>query len=229
MVNIYFISLVDKNSINKTINLQNSLFPDKLHINDKYDYKLKNLSKIYKTYEYILSRDDIKSEDIVCIIDGHDVLFNKKLYKTDELKKKFIETNMDMIISSEPNFTHHCHSVKHFFENTFKRPSCYLNSGVIISYKYAYIYIYKDIIDNISKYKSCSKSDQRIISLYMMNNYNNLPVKFTIDDKQIFATTVNISYKGSLEKIKSFFIHVTFLKDHSQNLKYKNLINILES
>lgn len=67
-MDIYFITLVDKGSIDKTINLQKTLYPEKLHIIDTYDYELKNLSKIYKTYEYISTQNNIKSNDIVCMI-----------------------------------------------------------------------------------------------------------------------------------------------------------------
>jgi hypothetical protein len=229
MNNIYFITLVDKASIYKTINLQKSLYPETLHIIDTYDYELKNLSKIYKTYEYIKNKNNIKNDDIVCIIDGHDTLFNRKLYKGDDLKNKFIEQNVDIIISSESRFSHHCSSVKDFFEQNYKTPFCYLNSGFIIAYKQAYIDMFSDIINNIDKYKSSSKSDQRILSLYIMDKTicNNLPIKLIIDDDVIFCTTINTETNLELNKITSFFIHITFLKNSIQNLKYNKFIDLL--
>jgi len=229
-MNIYFITLVDKNSINKTITLQKTLYPEKLYIIDTYDNQLKNLSKIYKTYEYISTQNNIKSNDIVCIVDGHDMLFNRKLYNLEDIKKKFIELNTDIIISSESTFSHHCNSVKEFFEQNFKKPFCYLNSGFIIAYKKAYINMFSDIIHNMNKYESSSKSDQRILSLYIMDKTisNNLPVKITIDDDLTFSTTHNNNMKLKLDEIKSFFIHVTFLKDSYQKLKYNKLIELLD-
>jgi hypothetical protein len=226
---MYFITLVDKNSIDKTINLKKSLYPETLHIVDTYDHDLKNLSKIYKTYEYICKQDNIKSDDIICIIDGHDMLFNKKLYKPDDIKNAFVKTNADIIISSESKFSHHCDSVKQFFEENFKKPFCYLNSGFIIGYKAAYINMFSDIICNINKYKSSFKSDQRILSLYIMDKImsNNLPVKIIIDDDLIFSTTLNTNTNLKLHDITSFFIHVTFLKNNGQYLKYNNLIELL--
>jgi hypothetical protein len=234
-MDIYFITLVDKDSIDKTINLQKSLYPEKLHIIDTYDCELKNLSKIYKTYEYIKTQNNIKTNDIVCIIDGHDMLFNRKSgqftnsCKGDDIKKKFIEKNVDIIISSESKFSHHCNSVKEFFEQNFKKPFCYLNSGFIIAYKEAYINMFSDIIDNIDKYKSHLKSDQRILSLYIMDKTisNNLPVKLIIDDDLIFSTTLNTNTNLKLDEINSFFIHITFLKDSNQLLKYNKLIDLL--
>lgn len=227
---IYFITLVDKGSIDQTINLQKTLYPEKLHIIDTYDCELKNLSKIYKTYEYIKTQNDIKKDDIVCIIDGHDMLFNRKLYKGDDIKDKFIEQNVDMIISSESRFSHHCNSVKEFFEQKFKKPFCYLNSGFIIAYKEAYINMFSDIINNIDKYNTHFKSDQRILSLYIMDKTisNNLPVKLTIDDDLIFSTTLNTNTNLKLDEINSFFIHVTFLKNSSQYLKYNKLVDLLD-
>ena len=82
------------------------------------------------------------------------MLFNRKLYKGDDIKDKFIEQNVDMIISSESRFSHHCNSVKEFFEQKFKNPFCYLNSGFIIAYKEAYINMFSDIINNIDKYNT---------------------------------------------------------------------------
>lgn len=229
-MNIYFITLVDKGSIDKTINLQKTLYPEKLHIIDTYDCELKNLSKIYKTYEYIKTQNNIKMDDIVCIVDGHDMLFNRKLYKGDDIKDKFIEQNVDIIISSESRFSHHCNSVKEFFEQKFKKPFCYLNSGFIIAYKEAYINMFSDIINNIDKYNSNFKSDQRILSLYIMDKTisNNLPVKLNIDDDLIFSTTLNTNTNLKLDEINSFFIHVTFLKNSSQYLKYNKLVDLLD-
>jgi hypothetical protein len=229
-MNIYFITLVDKHSIDKTINLQKTLYPEKLHIIDTYDCELKNLSKIYKTYEYISMRNDIKIDDIICIIDGHDVLFNKKLYNAEDIKNRFIKQNIDIIISSESNFSHHCNSVKDFFEQKFKKPFCYLNSGFIMGYKWAYINMFNDIINNIDKYKSNFKSDQRILSLYIMDKTisNTLPVKLSIDDDLIFSTTLNTNTNLKLDEIRSFFIHVTFLKNNIQNIKYNKLLELLD-
>ena len=223
-------TLVDKTSIDKTINLQKTLYPETLHIIDTYDNEMKNLSKIYKTYEYISTQNNIKTDDIVCIIDGHDMLFNKKLYKPEDIKNRFIKENTDIIISSESKFSHHCNSVKQFFEQNFKNPFCYLNSGFIIAYKRAYINMFSDIIYNMNKYKSSFKSDQRILSLYIMDKTisNNLPVKIMIDDDLIFSTTLNTNTHLKLDEIKSFFIHVTFLKHNIQNLKYNKLIELLD-
>lgn len=229
-MNIYFITLVDKSSIDKTINLQKTLYPETLYIIDTYDSELKNLSKIYKTYEYVSTQNDIKMDDIVCIIDGHDMLFNRKLYKPEDIKKKFIKANVDMIISTESKFSHHCNSVKHFFEKNFKKPFCYLNSGFIIAYKSAYVNMFSDVINNINKYKSSSKSDQRILSLYIMDKTmsNDLPVKIIIDDDLIFSTTLNTNTNLKLDEITSFFIHVTFLKNNIQNSKYNKLMELLD-
>ena len=90
--------------------------------------------------------------------------------------------------------------------------------------------MFSDIIHNMNKYKSSFKSDQRILSLYIMDKIisNNLPVKIMIDDNLIFSTTLNTNTHLKLDEIKSFFIHVTFLKHSIQNLKYNTLIKLLD-
>ena len=57
---------------------------------------------------------------------------------------------------------------------------------------------------------------------------NNLPVKLTIDDDLIFSTTLNTNTNLKLDEINSFFIHVTFLKNSSQYLKYNKLVDLLD-
>lgn len=223
---LWFITLVDKNSINKTINLKKTLALYELNIIDTYDVGLKNLSKIFKTYSYILGRQDIKDNDILCILDGHDVLFNNKYSKMD-LILDFKNTGMDMIISGEMNFTHHCDSVKRFFEDNYKGQYRYLNSGVIICYKWAYLKMFKDIINNFQKYKlSGNTSDQRIIGLYIKDKIESkeIPIKVKIDDMGYFTNTITTNWNGNLDKIDVYFVHVTFLKNLNQIKRYNYLL-----
>lgn len=225
---VFFITLVDKNSISKTSNLKTTLLYDnyKLNIIDTYDDTLKNLSKIFKTYEYILYNDNFLDNDILCILDGHDVLFNNK-YTDNDLMKTFKNTGKDMIISGEMHFTHHCNTVKNFFEDNSKNKYKYLNSGVIICYKWAYLKMFKDIIDNFHKYKlEGNTSDQRIIGLYIKDKVesNALPIKISIDDSGLFTNTITTGWNDCIDDINSFFVHVTFLKHHNQIKKYNYLL-----
>lgn len=225
-MDLFFITLVDKKSTNKTLNLQKMLVPYTLSVLDTYDYELKNLSKIFKTYEYIVSCKNILENDILCIVDGHDILFNNKFSKLD-LIKDFTNANVDMIISGESNFAHHCDTVKDFFEINYKNKYRYLNSGVIICYKWAYVKFFKDIIDNFDKYKLCGNtSDQRIIGLYIKDKTqsNTLPIKVTIDDSGYFTNTITTHWNGDLDKINSYFVHVTFLAHRKQNERYQYLL-----
>lgn len=57
---------------------------------------------------------------------------------------------------------------------------------------------------------------------------NNLPVKLIIDDDLIFSTTFNTNTNLKLDEIKSFFIHVTFLKNNIQHLKYNKILELLD-
>lgn len=224
-MNLFFITLVDKLSIDKTLNLQKTLLPNKLNIIDTYDFSLKNLSKIFKTYEYVTSKDDILDNDILCILDGHDVLFNNKYSKSD-LIDAFKNKNKDLIISGQITHTRHDNNVKDFFEKRYKNSYKYLNSGVIIGYKWAYLKMFKDIIDNFQKYTLVGDmSDQRIIALYLKEKIesNMLSINVEIDDMGYFTTTISTTWEDDLDKINSYFIHVTFLKNERQMEKYNRI------
>jgi hypothetical protein len=147
MNNIYFITLVDKASIYKTINLQKSLYPETLHIIDTYDYELKNLSKIYKTYEYIKNQNNIKNDDIVCIIDGHDTLFNRKLYKIYNIENS--------------------NSVFYFIDNIFK------NTTELYNYKQQ---IQLDITNSILNEKNNKNTKNKKMSLINLKSSKNIKI-----------------------------------------------------
>jgi len=224
-INMYVITISDKQNISKTDILKTSINDlYKLVILDNYDPNLGNLSKIIKIYEYMQKSDYIKANDIICIVDGHDIIYNKN--KKGDLFKTFIEHKKDIIISCETKFSHQENSVKEFYEKlTTSFKNKYINSGFIIGYKWALIKTFGDIINNIHIYNK-NKSDQRVLSLYIKNNYDKLSMG--LDYNNIFCTTVNTEYNENIENIDSFFIHVTFLKNQCQKLKYDKICkNIL--
>jgi hypothetical protein len=224
MQNMYVITVSDKQNMLKTDVLKTSIDNlYKLVILDNYDSNLGNLSKIFKSYEYIQKSEHIKDNDIICIVDGHDIIYNKN--KKGNLLDTFIEYKKDIIISCETKFSHQEESVKNFYDNLTTFKNKYINSGFIIAYKWAFIKMFGDIINNIHIYNiHISKSDQRVLSLYIKNNYNNISIGLDYNNK--FCTTVNTEYNGNIENIDSFFIHVTFLKNKDQKLRYDNMIKI---
>lgn len=226
---MYIITISDKQNIFKTDILKtsiNNLY--KLVILDNYDHNLGNLSKIIKIYDYIKNSENIEYDDVICMVDGHDIVYNKN--KNASLLETFIKCKKDIITSCESKFSHQENSVKDFYDNLTTFKNKYVNSGFIIAYKWVFLKIFGDIVNNIDIYNThLNKSDQRVLSLYIRDNYNKLSIG--LDYNNIFCTTVNTEYNEDVEKIDSFFIHVTFLKNQNQKLKYnkicKNILNDL--
>ena len=226
---MHFFTLVDKASIDRTDKLQKTLYPSKLCIIDTYDNQLKNLSKIFKTYDFI-NNTDIPGTDVICILDGFDVLFNCRLYKEQDLEEWFISTGNDMIISGECVFAHHDPSIKPLFDSKHKGKHKYLNSGVIIAYKHIYLQIVSEIINNISKYKSTtSHSDQRVLGLYMAEKWesDDFKINVVIDDTQECIATLNTAFELDTVDFTCFFVHVTWVNKLSQQQKYQKFLRYL--
>jgi hypothetical protein len=204
-------------------NLRKSVYPNYLHVINDYDTKLKNLSKIYKIYDYI-NKSNFLNDDILCIVDGHDVVFNKKKYNVQDIILQFQKLKTDIIFSTENKCSHHSVESKKYFE--LEHNGYYLNSGIIIAFKQKYIDFLKDIIDNIDIYnKEKYLSDQRIYGNYISQNKCS-NIKMDIDN--IFGFTLNSNTNIEYKNIKSFFIHVTFLSNSCQYLKYQNVIKSLD-
>lgn len=235
-MSVYIITLCDKNNIDKVNVLKNSIKDNyKLIILPTYDIQLGNLSKIHKTHDYLLNCDDIQNDDVVCIVDAFDVIYNTNT-KIIDLYTTFVEQKRDIIFSSETKFSHHDETVKKYFDLLGQNyNNKYLNSGCIIAYKKTYISMFSDIIkciENKSIDISHSKSDQRVLSLYIKNYMENDTIKdkqlnISLDYNNVFCTTVNTEYKNDPITIQSPFIHVTFLKNSGQNLKWNTLCKLL--
>lgn len=210
----------------KHLNMLKKTFePQILHIINNYNSEIKNLSKIFNTFEYIKSCKGITENDVVCIIDGHDVVFNSKVHSIDNIIEQFVQNGSDIIFSTENNCAHHSHKTKLFFEAFQTNKSFrYLNSGVIIAYKKKYIEMFSDIIHNFDELSTPgSYSDQRIIGNYLTGSSTNLNISFDFND--IFTLTLNTSTEIP-KQINAFFIHVTFIAKQSQYDKYKTIVEM---
>lgn len=223
---LHIITLTNKSPHPNVKHLQESISisNDYFHIIQDYDCNLKNLSKIYKTFDYIQNCTSIDDNDIICIVDGHDVLFNKKMYTPDDILTKFKNVKADIIFTTENKCSHHTPAAKLFFEMLFQKR--YLNSGVILAYKKSYLILFRDIIDKISILNSpWMFSDQRIIGQYLANCYiDSLPVAVYLDIDDIFSITVNTS---TCLQFNSLFVHVTFLAMTSQLQKYNTFLEFI--
>lgn len=204
--------------------LKKSFEPNVLHINNNYNTNIKNLSKIFNTFEYIRTCEKINDNDIVCIIDGYDVIFNSRQYTTDDVIDQFVKSGCDIVFSTENNCAHHSTQTKSFFEaSQTNKPFRYLNSGVIIAYKNKYMEMFSDIIQKFDELSTPgSYSDQRIIGNYLTASSTNLYISLDFSDS--FALTLNTS-TDIPDKINAIFIHITFITKQSQYKKYKTIID----
>ena len=218
MSKVYFICIVDKESIKqgKVDNLKKSL-NDNLIIIDTYDKSIGNLSKLFKIRDFLQETTIIKDHDIVVAIDGLDVVWISSKSFSD-FKQEFINTQLEFIVSAEKVYAKHDKELKYWFDSKYEGQRMkYVNSGMIISYKYAYLKILNDICNNFDHYEKYAKikrampkfrvlSDQRVISKYMVEQDDTM--KMDIDYKCQFMTTLyDIPFEPST--IDSYFVHIT--------------------
>jgi hypothetical protein len=227
---IHLVTLTNKSEHPNVKNLLNSINKDIpkscLHVIRDYDNNLKNLSKIYKTLDYLQNCDTIADDDIICVVDGHDVLFNNKSHNIGDVIPQFIELDVDVVISTENKCSHHTPVAVEYFCSTLEHR--YLNSGVTIAYKDKYITLLSDIVKNITTLNSPPRtSDQRVIGQYLATRHHNLPVRVHLDTSDTFASTLNSSTNITYSDIKSFFVHVTFLASSSQQQKYISFLQYI--
>jgi len=229
---LYIITLTDKLNYNKTEYLRNSIYKNKSDnisfiILDTYDNNLGNLSKIFKINEYIHSNNNISHNDLICIVDGHDLIYNNLYNKDqDKLITDFMYSKNDIVISTETKCSYLDTNTKKFFDENqspFTQKNIYPNSGFIMTYKYIYLEIFDDIIKKIKILNLDNlKSDQFVISKYIAINSKNFIIK--LDYENTFCTTVNTEHNQNLFDINSYFIHVTFLKHYKQLEKFECIL-----
>jgi hypothetical protein len=129
---------------------------------------------------------DIPDTDIVCFVDGYDVLVNSK---QDELLKKFLELNHNIILSSELN----CYPGKYKSQmdklKKFTTNYKYINSGGYIGYKNS---IYK-LLTWSNNYEKYYGSDQSyFIDYYLQNVKENILLDYNC---KIFQCMCFVSWK----------------------------------
>lgn len=113
-----------------------------------------------------------------------------------------------------------------FLERYQDQPARYLNSGFIIAYKWAYLRMLDHIADNfVDIYmERHQRSDQRAMSTFMLHNSRLGLINIDIDSQQEFCHThTYVNNPLSLEQIRSYFVHVTWLALDVQANAYKRI------
>ena len=238
---LHFVCMVDKEGLaNGTVdNLKKSLNGDLL-ILDTYDHELKNLSQIFKMKEFLDNDRTIKPRDIICLIDANDVIWlpNKK---KEDLKKLFLEQNVDLLFGAEIACAKHDLDARKFFEKKyFNKPFKYLNGGFIIGYRSKYHFMINDIVRKFeSEYLKLIKmsrrgpyiqsySNQRIYSRFILKNQmrNYMNIEIDCDRKFVWNQSPKLSEQEfDIEKVNTFFFHVTFLAGEKQMEIYKKSVD----
>jgi hypothetical protein len=198
-----------------------------LFLLETYSPSMGNLSKIFKIRDFLASANHLSDESIVIFLDAYDALCIR--YELQELAEKFISTGKDLIMGAETIFCHHRSQLVPFFLNRYMdQPARYLNSGFIIAYKWAYLRMLNHIADNFvdSYMDRHQSSDQRAISTFMLHNSKLKLINMDIDSQQEFCHTHTYDNNPlSLEKINSYFVHVTWLALDVQADAYKKIKN----
>lgn len=222
MKNIHIITVTNSIEHKNVHFLSKSLKPYNLIVLQTYDPKIGNLSKIYKVYDYLI-HSNINYDDVICVVDAHDVLFNNKRGCLKDVLSVFNDYNANVIFSSENTCVHHSNNSKEYFESIYG--SNYLNSGISVSIKCEYLDMLKNIIDNISFYNKDNRfSDQRVIGNFISHNK---PKNIILDIHNIFSTTLNSKTHLNFTDINSFFVHITYLSNHYQSSRYKKFQKFL--
>ena len=217
-----------------------SRLADDLLILDTYDHEIKNLSQIFKMKEFLDKDRTIKPKDIICLIDANDVIWlpNKK---KEDLKKLFLEQNVDLLFGAEIACAKHDKDAKEFFEKKyFNKPYKYLNGGFIIGYRCKYHFMINDIVRKFeSEYLKLIKmsrrgpyiqsySNQRIYSRFILKNEMRhfMNIEIDCDRKFVWNQSPKLSEQEfDIEKVNTFFFHVTFLAGEKQMQIYKKSVD----
>lgn len=220
---LYIFSIVDKEnipnaqylvkSLERYKKFENNLFEFKLL--DTYDKDIKNLSKIIKVREHI-QNIEFKDDDLFMLVDALDLFFVKDPSNIADEFKKF---NIDVIFGAEIGWAFHSLESRRFFEQLFRNKKLrYLNGGMTLGYAKTVLKIYTDIATNLNLYSidNIHKSEQRVISCYLMKNKNS--VKFTIDAESVFVFNNTSKLKpDEFKKSNSYCVHVTGVRVKNKN------------
>ena len=112
---------------------------------------------------------------VICFTDGYDVFYTTN---TQEILRKFLTFNADIVWSTERWYAHQLEEYKDFYIKLAPQGSryCFLNGGGYVGYKNAIIDLISDVIrdDVIDKSKG---NDQTWIAGYLASNFEKYNIK----------------------------------------------------
>ncbi|MEB3318802.1 MAG: hypothetical protein VKO39_11765, partial [Cyanobacteriota bacterium] len=171
------------------------------------------IKKIFRVRDFLRSANQLADDSILVFVDAFDVLCIRN--DLDQLTADFIATGQDLIVGAETIFCHHrSETLPFFLENYLDRQARYLNSGFIIAYKWAYLRMLDHITDHfVEEYMlRHNHDDQRALSTFMLKNSSLGLIKMELDSTQKFCHTHTYADNPlCLDKINSYFVHVTWL------------------
>jgi hypothetical protein len=202
-----------------------SSLKDHLFILDTYSHRFGNLSKIFKVRDFLASASHLRDDTILIFVDAYDVLCIR--FDLEGIAEKFRASGKDLMIGAESVFCHHRPEVLPLFLDRYlDQPARYLNSGFVIAYKWAYLAMLSHIADNFVRLymDQHERSDQKAISTFMLHNSRLGLIDMEIDYRQEFCYTHTYDNNPLiLERINSYFVHVTWLALEIQANAYKKI------
>jgi hypothetical protein len=224
MSNLPFVFTLCDPGSRKVDALKSSLYGN-LFVLDTYSHRLGNLSKIFKVRDFLVSASHLRDDTILIFLDAYDVLCIR--YDLAEIAKKFRASGKDLIAGAESVFCHHRPEVLSFFLDRYlEQPARYLNSGFVIAYKWAYLSMLNHIADNfVQLYMDQHEgSDQKAVSTFMLHNSRLGLIDMDLDCRQKFCHTHAYDNNPlALERINSYFVHVTWLALEIQANAYRKI------
>ena len=243
---IYFLSIIDVDSLDKVVPLQSSLnrFGFDLTLLTTYNKEIGNHSKIINVSEY-LQTQSFSSDDYIFLVDAFDCVMTKH---PDEFINWMKSQNIDIFISTETGWGNKPQSVKRYFDyyqskmNSHNRSIC---AGALVAKANSLKEFMLDMTSSMSRY--CAEiekdyfetwgnniptklrySDQYYMAYYLWKidfvNYQKLSIHLDFKDKCFFTWSQNV--KMSINKY--VFVHVWALQCDNQFNRWLGLLRMID-
>lgn len=167
----------------------------------------------------------VPDDEVIVFVDAYDIL----CLKLEGMEEAFRSTKKDIIYGAEIFNIHQRPDVMMWFLKNFaERRLKFVNCGFAIGYYQSFVKMLSHIIENfeqVYRNKIDGQSEQMIISHFMMRNAKELHLmNIDIDSDAVFCLVVS-SNLNKIDDIHSYFVHVPWLANPSQQAKYDKIIS----